>query len=80
MRIRYKDKPHITGHASRFNLHSVSEVIVQFDDGDATSEYIRELEVFLEGSLQRWMPLRDAFKSGNVVTDEYNTQFFQHPA
>ncbi len=76
MKVRYKDKRHITGTASAFNLHSVGEVIVQLDDGDATSEYQRELQVYLEGR-NEWMDMNAAFKAGHLITDDFNTCFFQ---
>lgn len=75
MKVRYIKKPHITGHASQFNLHSASEVLVQFDEGDATSEYQRELEVYFP-HLDKWVPMVEAFAKGDLITDDYNTQFF----
>lgn len=76
MKVRYKDKRHITGTASAFNLHSVSEVIVHFDEGDATSEFQSALQVYLDGR-NEWMDMNAAFKAGHLITDDYNTHFFQ---
>ncbi len=57
MKVRFKNKPNITGTASKFNTSSpVGEVIMYFDDferlGGADSVYISELEVFITKNLQ----------------------------
>lgn len=78
MQVRYKDKPRVTGTSSQFNIRSVSEVIVHFDDGDATSEFQRELQVFLPAT-NSWKDMNKAFADGDIVTDDYNTCFHPHP-
>ncbi len=57
MKVRFKNKPEITGTSNKFNKGSnVGEVIIYFDDfenlGGADSVYISELEVFITKNLQ----------------------------
>lgn len=84
MKVRYTNKPEVAGFADRFNVSSLSEVLLFFDDGDATSEEIGLLDVLLEHPLPSsvyrdgvWVPLSDAFRSNDVITDNYNTFFFE---
>jgi hypothetical protein len=84
MRVRYTDRPGITGFTEKFNTHGLGEVELFFDGGDATSEEIKLLDVLLEHPLPSsvykqgaWVPLSDAFKSNDVITDNYNVRFFE---
>jgi hypothetical protein len=84
MRVRYTDRPRITGFAGSFNTSALAEVILYFDDGDATSEEIKVLDVCLEHPLASsvykegaWVPLSAAFRSNDVICDNYNTRFFE---
>jgi hypothetical protein len=72
MKVRYKEKPHITGSASDFNTHSASEVLVHFHGGDAASVFIRDLQVEL---VTGWKDLKQAFADQDLVPDNYNTWF-----
>jgi hypothetical protein len=72
MRVRYKDKRHIEGQATSFNTHAAAEVLLQFDDGDGTSEFIRELDVLLPTG---WKDMMQAFKDQDIVPDNYNAWF-----
>jgi hypothetical protein len=74
MKVRYKDRPEITGDSSSFNMHGLGEVIVQYPEGDASSEEIRELEVWLERG-QRWVSLGEALKRNDVITDNHVRHF-----
>lgn len=78
MKVRYTGKPGCTGDASSFNMGGLGEVIVYYPEGDASSEEIRELEVYLEQS-QRWVPMRQAFRDHDLVSDNRDTCFFEPP-
>jgi len=96
MKVRFKNKPNITGTSSKFNSSPVGEVIIYFDDfenlGGADSVYISELEVFITKNLEfllkrtiipewtpvgHWMSMSEAFKNNDLITDNYNTKFFE---
>ncbi len=74
MKVRYTEKPEITGDASSLNMHGVGEVIVWYTDGSASSEEISLLEVYLD-SQQRWMSLSEAFRRNDVITDNHVSRF-----
>jgi hypothetical protein len=74
MKVRYKDKPEIAGDSSSFNMHGLGEVIVYFPEGDASSEEIRELEVYLD-SRREWVSLSDALRRNDVITDNHVSRF-----
>lgn len=70
--IRHK-KTGTVGSASRFNMSSLSEILVNYDSGEADSDYQSNWDVQLpDGS---WKDLRQAFKDHDVVTDNYNSRF-----
>lgn len=92
MKVRCKNKPNITGTSSKFNLGSNKEVIVIYEDGYIDSVFISELEVFItknlkfllnKGEKQEWSPvghwisMDEAFKNKDLITDNYNTKFFE---
>lgn len=72
MRIRYKNNHSTTGFANEFNTYGMGEVIVYFDEGDATSEYIRELEVEVNGE---WIDMKQAFRDKILMSDNYDVRF-----
>ena len=74
MKIRYKSTNSI-GWASQFNLSALNEVIVMFDEGDADSAYVSDLDVYLPD--KGWKDMRAAFKDGDIETDDLNTCFFE---
>lgn len=74
MKLRKKDKPEITGYSDDFNEHSLNEIIVYFEDGDASSEYIRDYEVFLEKTSE-WKDMNTAFDNRDLIPNNYNTAF-----
>jgi hypothetical protein len=77
MKVRITDKPEVTGSSGSFNVHGIGEVIVMFDDGSADSMFISDLDVLLENLGGVWMHMRDAFKQHYLITDNYNTVFFE---
>lgn len=78
MKLRRKGKPGSEACSSAFNIHGIGEIIVTFDDGSASSEFLRDYEVFLE-SKDEWKDLRQALKDHDVITDNYNSHFFEPP-
>lgn len=72
MRIRFKSNG-IEGNSSDFNIHALAEVLVYFDEGDADSVFIRDLDVLLESG---WKDMNQAFKDRDLIVDNYNTCFF----
>lgn len=84
MKFRYEAKPTITGVSSEFNVHSLSELILYFDEGDATSEDFELLEVLIENPViagvdsGTWMDFRQALQERFVIPDNYN-RYFREP-
>ncbi len=74
MRILYKGKAY--GSASNFNMASLNEVIVGFEEGDMDSCFVSDLGVFIEKT-KSWKSLKQAFKDRDVITDNYNSYFFE---
>ncbi len=70
--VRYKQVHDVVGDTSSFNPFSVSEVIVYFPGGEATSEEISELEVLFDTG---WIPMSVAFKTKKLIPDNYNRCF-----
>lgn len=75
MKVRLTERPEIGGWASRFNLSSLSEVILQLED-DCDSVYIKDLDVYLEKTMQ-WKSLSQAMKDKDIIHDNFNTIFFE---
>ncbi len=48
---------------------------MHFDKGDADSMFIRELDVWIEPT--GWKDMSAAFLDHDIITDNYNTQFFE---
>lgn len=70
MKLRYKTS-HETFQSNRFNIHALAEVLTGDD-----SASIRDLDVEIKGE---WKDLYQAFKDRDVITDNYNTYFFEPP-
>jgi hypothetical protein len=68
--VRYK-KTRSTAWASRFNVSTLAEVLTGDD-----SPSISELDVWLEQK-QCWKDMGDAFRDRDLITDNYNTCFFE---
>lgn len=70
MKLRYKE----TGdevETSSFNLHALTEVDTHDD-----SVYFWELDAFIV-ALNKWKDLQEAFRDRDIITDNYNTIFFE---
>jgi hypothetical protein len=76
MIVRLKQNNNVKGTSNSFNTLTVGEVLVHFDDGSMTSMYISDLDVLITREL-KWIPLSEAFKQKLVITDNYNTHFFE---
>jgi len=64
-------------NGTRFNTHSMGEVILYGDTEDGMwSDYPWEYDVFVE-SIQQWVDWTEARKSHLVITDNYKTRFFE---
>jgi len=70
MRCRYK-KTGYEFNASSFNTSALAEVLTGDD-----SAFIRDLDVFLEATGE-WKDMGLAFRDRDLITDNYNTYFFE---
>lgn len=77
MKIREINNPESIGESDSFNIHGLSEIIVYYADGSATSDFIKEYEVYLESSKQ-WINMLEAFASKQLISDNYN-EYFREP-
>lgn len=74
MKARLINKPEITGDTGRFNVASLGEVIMYFDDGSADSIFPSDIEILIN---QEWIPLDIAFKDELVEISDDNTIFYE---
>ena len=78
MKVRFKDRPAITGTASEFNVHALAEIIFYFDDADThggcDSVFMRDVEIFVT-KLDTWKSFNDASRDGDIIPDNYNRSF-----
>jgi hypothetical protein len=74
MKARLINKPEITGSTGRFNIASLSEVVMYFDDGSADSMFPSDIEILIN---QEWVPLDIAFKDELVEISDDNTIFYE---
>ena len=70
MKIRFK-KSGIIGYSNYFNINSINEVLTGDD-----SVFIHDLDVYLRNK-EKWMDMAEAFKSHDLVCDNYFTMFFE---
>jgi hypothetical protein len=76
-----RKNPDVMGWSGDFNTHAMAEVIVGFDDDpDGThngmdSMYTGDLEVLLSSGEWKFMP--HALRDHDLITDDYNTHFFE---
>jgi hypothetical protein len=78
MKVRLLDNHAMTGHCQTSNPMGIGEVLVSFEDGDASSEMIGDLEVLLErvpGKDPFWYPMRLAFREKHLIEDNYARSF-----
>ena len=74
MKVRSIKNKNNIGTSNKFNTSSpVCEVVVYWKD-DLSDEYGSDLEVFINNE---WIPLIKAFDQKLLITDNYNTQFFE---
>jgi hypothetical protein len=73
MKVKNK-KSSSLGHSCKFNIHGLGEIIVVFDEGDCSSEYIKDYDVFIE-SQKAWRDMGEAFKNNLIISDNYNIDF-----
>ena len=74
MKARLITNPEIIGDTSRFNVASLAEVIMYFDDGSADSMFPSDIEILIN---QEWIPLDIAFKDELVEISDDNTIFYE---
>lgn len=81
MRVRMKDKPEVVFYAGMFNIHGIGEVIGYGETFGSDLFYTADLDVLLgeekESWHLRWKDMRQAFKDHDLITDNYNTRFFE---
>lgn len=77
MKLRHK-KTGALAYSSNFNMCSMSEIHVYFEDGDADSDFIPEYEAWIEAK-KEWKCLSEAFRDRDVISDNYNSHFFEPP-
>jgi len=75
MKVREKKDPSDVFHSSQFNTHAIGEVIGYAKDGSAGLFFIRELDVQLSSG--EWKDMRRAFEDHDLITNNYNTRFFE---
>lgn len=71
MEVRNK-KSGVCGESMQFNPHSIGEIIVYYEDGKCSSEFIRDYEVYLDVG---WKDMHEAFRDCDVIPNNYNTRF-----
>ena len=75
MKVRFKNNPDTIWYSGEFNIHALSEIIVQHKDLGADSVFIKDLDVLL--ATGEWKDMRQAFKEHSLIVDNYNTYFFE---
>ena len=63
------------GTSGKFNIHSLTEIFVYFDDWMDT-DFMHNYEVFIEAT-QTWMTFNNAFNEKHLINDNHNTYFFE---
>ncbi len=74
--MKVRTKTGSEGTSGNFNMASLSEVIVGFDDGFQDTFPIRELDVWISQK-KYWLDLRLAFDTHEVIIDNHNRSFFE---
>jgi hypothetical protein len=70
MKVRDKNSGY-EFYSTDFNMAALNEVV-----GGGDSWYIKDLDVLIDGN---WKDMRQAFKDKDIITDNYNTHFFEPP-
>jgi len=76
MKVRMKTDHHHPFSSGKFNTTAINEVLGFGDVFGSDDFFIHELDVFLE-SKKKWVDMREAFKNHDLITDNYNTYFFE---
>lgn len=76
VKIRHKERPGLLGSGSEFNVHGLGSVFIAYPDEGLVEEDIADLEVKIG---DEWMAMDKAFRTNNLITDNYNTRFFEPP-
>lgn len=76
MLVRIHDNPEVEGYGSNFNLCSINDILVYFDDGSIEEYSPSQLDVYLTKT-EEWKYLTDAFRDKDVVTNDENTFFYE---
>lgn len=66
---------HEEGSSGMFNISSICEIIVYFNDWMDT-DYQKRYEVFIE-AIGKWIPFREAFRDNHLIVNNHNTCFFE---
>ena len=74
MKARLITNSWIIGDTSRFNVSSLAEVIMYFDDGSVDSMFPSDIEILIN---EEWIPLDIAFKDELVEISDDNTIFYE---
>ncbi len=79
MKVRQKNTSgeHWKMISGKFNVHALSEVICFWSTGEADSMFVADLDVFIEANGIGWKDLEQAFKDKDIITDNFNTCFFE---
>lgn len=72
MLLRYKNKK-VEFSSVSFNTTTINEVLTGDD-----SAYITDLDAFIVATGE-WKDMAQAFKDHDIITDNYNTRFFEPP-
>lgn len=75
MKIRCIEKPEDIGESSNFNVQSLNEIMVYFDDWMDT-DYPKNYEVYIE-AINEWISFSKAWKEKHIINDNYNKRFFE---
>ena len=74
MIIRNKEAKELL-QTGKFNIHSLDEILVYGPDW-MDSDYMEIYDVHIKKS-EQWKDLRQAFMDKDIITDNYNTCFFE---
>jgi hypothetical protein len=69
-------KNHEECESSQFNIRSLNEIVVYYEDGDSDSAPTSNFDVFLESN-QMWKYMPYAFGDRDLIADEFNTRFHE---
>ena len=76
MKLRYK-KDGSEAASSQFNIHALDEIIAFFAN-DMDTMFIKDFDVWLEKTTPPgWKDMSEAFRDHDLITDDYNTRFFE---